>query len=101
MSDTRGYIQDNWEGFTFNNISFHTGNGISGIITFQGTAYNIENNKIVGESTNVASSSNEYTVSQRNAVSSGPGKIDTTEEDIRNVFQDKLKDTGIKIKIVS
>lgn len=82
--------EKDYKGFTFQNITFNTKNGISGIITLNGFDYIIENNKIVRDDV----------VSQRNGVSSSPGKIDTTEEDIMNVFQDKLKDTGIRVKIV-
>lgn len=82
--------EKDYKGFTFQNITFNTKNGISGIITLNGFDYTIKNNNIVRDDV----------VSRRNAVSSSPGKIDTTEKDIMNVFQDKLKDTGIRVKIV-
>ena len=88
--------EKDYKGFTFQNITFNTKKGISGIITLNGFDYNIRNNEIVEDDV----------VSQQSAQQSSQSsdeKIiqvkDTKAIEIENAFN-HLQGTGIKVKIL-
>lgn len=89
--------EKDYKGFTFQNITFNTKNGISGIITLNGFDYIIENNSIKGDD---VVSLKSY---QSSAQSSDQNIIpvnDTKATDIKNALFNQLQGTGITMKIV-
>jgi hypothetical protein len=93
-------IVEEYQGFSFENISFNTNNGISGTITFQGKVFKIENNNIIGEPTDVTGSLGKNKVNKKSSKVSSRISSDTTENNIKQIISEALDGTGITIKVL-